>query len=113
MISVYFRGKGWEIDYQVDDVSCAFARWFPRNHLLQEAAIKLMFAHLAAGDTISGVPLLKELANQGRDVPSNDFGPIIVRLAILVHPELEAVAVTKPTGWGKARNKHDDQPSLF
>ena len=113
MIAVYFRGKGWAIDYQVDDVSVAFVRWFPWHHDLQEAAIELMLAHLKAGDTISGVPLLKELANLGHNVPTNDFGPIMVRLAILVHPELADIADIKPTGWGKARNKPDDQPSLF
>jgi len=106
------RVDGHDIDYPSDDVARRFCYWLKTN-IGRDAKQEFMaeaFQAMRMRRKLSGYAIVQNIRARFGFSISNDYGPILARLAIAEHPELADLFDLKPVGWGKARTF---TPDLF
>src|SRR5262249_53397002 len=102
----------FEIDYPDDDVARRFRYWAltPRGVAARQEFIAAAIGAGQGKHKMSGYAIVQNIRARFGFAISNDYGPILARLAIAEHPELAELFELKPVGWGKARTF---TPDLF
>jgi hypothetical protein len=95
---------GYEISYKEDNVLQRFRGWIvsPIGQTVERNFVSMAMEAAQNSRSLSGYAIIQLIRRPGIRI-TNDYGPILSRLAIAKHPELACVFKLKPVGWGKAR----------
>lgn len=104
------RVDGHDLDYPNDDVARRFTYWLGVNRGAEAEFVAAAHQAVCNRQKMSGYAIVQNIRARFGFSISNDYGPLLARLAIAKHPELADLFDLKPVGWGKARTF---TPDLF
>jgi hypothetical protein len=102
---------GYELHYPDDNIARRFKLWLLANREVERAFIEVAMQALKEDRKVSGYAIVQFIRAQHQLSITNDYGPILSRLAAAKHPQLRKVFDFKKTGWGKQRTTPDDTPT--